>query len=139
MAGRDLADPTDVMGARRPSARWGRPSGDHDLRIEDVPFVTTDWSVAPATEQPGSSGCAISHTFEQGNIRVRLVEYTAGYLADHWCRRGHVVLVLDGELIVELDDGREMKLEAGMSFQVADDASAHRARTSTGARLFIVD
>jgi quercetin dioxygenase-like cupin family protein len=109
------------------------------LRIEGVPFVTTDWTQAPLTEHPGTSGRALWRSFEQGNLRVRMVEYSPGYQADHWCRRGHVLLVLEGELITELEDGREMTLKAGMSYQVADDASAHRSRTSTGARLFIVD
>jgi quercetin dioxygenase-like cupin family protein len=109
------------------------------LRIEGVPFAATDWAQAPVTEHLGTSGRALWRSFEQGNLRVRMVEYSPGYQADHWCRRGHVLLVLEGELITELEDGREVVLKAGMSYQVADDASAHRSRTSTGARLFIVD
>jgi quercetin dioxygenase-like cupin family protein len=109
------------------------------LRIEGVPFVTTDWTRAPVTEHAGTSGRALWRSFEQGNLRVRMVEYSPGYQANHWCRRGHVLLVLEGELITELEDGRELLLKAGMSYQVADEASAHRSRTSTGARLFIVD
>jgi hypothetical protein len=68
-----------------------------------------------------------------------MVEYSAGYQADHWCRRGHVLLVLSGELFTELDDGRSFTLQSGMSYQVADDTGAHRSRTATGATLFIVD
>lgn len=109
------------------------------MRIEGVPFAATDWAQAPVTEHLGTSGRALWRSFEQGNLRVRMVEYSPGYQADHWCRRGHVLLVLEGELITELEDGREVVLKAGMSYQVADDASAHRSRTSTGARLFIVD
>jgi quercetin dioxygenase-like cupin family protein len=78
-------------------------------------------------------------TIEQGNIRVRLVEYSPGYQADHWCRRGHVLLVLEGELVTELEDGTQATLTPGTSYQVADNASAHRSRTATGAKLFIVD
>ena len=74
-----------------------------------------------------------------GNIRIRMVEYTPGYLADHWCSRGHVLLVLEGELVTELSDGREFKLIPGMSYQVADDVNPHRSRTENGAKLFIVD
>lgn len=76
---------------------------------------------------------------EQGNIRVRLVEYSPGYQADHWCRRGHVLLVLEGELVTELEDGTQATLTAGTSYQVADNGAAHRSRTTTGAKLFIVD
>ena len=72
-------------------------------------------------------------------IRVRMVEYTPGYVADHWCRKGHVLLVLEGELETVLADGRVFKLKGGMSYQVADDAEPHMSRTITGARLFIVD
>jgi uncharacterized cupin superfamily protein len=78
-------------------------------------------------------------TLEIGNIRVRMVEYSPGYFADHWCSRGHVLLVLEGELVTELQDGRTFTLRPGMSYQVADDAEPHRSHTATGARLFIVD
>lgn len=74
-----------------------------------------------------------------GEVRVRLVEYTPGYFADHWCTKGHISLCLDGELVTELDDGRTFTLKPGLSYQVADSAEPHRSRTATGARLFIVD
>jgi hypothetical protein len=109
------------------------------MRIQDVPFMTTDWSAVPRTEHPGDTGVATWRTVEEGNIRVRMVEYSAGYVADHWCRRGHVLLVLEGELVTELQDGRAVTLRPGMSYQVAEDAAPHRSRTTTGARLFIVD
>ena len=70
---------------------------------------------------------------------MRLVEYSPGYLADHWCRKGHVLLCLEGELVTELEDGRVFTLKAGMSYQVADEAEAHRSSTVSGARLFLVD
>src|SRR5512140_3408555 len=107
------------------------------MRIESVPFMTTDWRTVPPTEHPGETGMALWRTIERGNIRVRMVEYSAGYQADHWCRRGHVLLVLTGELFTELDDGSSVTLRPGMSYQVADEAGAHRSRTSTGATLFI--
>ena len=109
------------------------------MKIEDVPFGTTDWSQVTPTEHAGETGKAIWRTLEIGNIRVRMVEYTPDYLADHWCRRGHVLLVLDGELVTELSDGRKFKLTPGMSYQVADDVNPHRSRTEKGAKLFIVD
>src|SRR5262245_61182141 len=101
--------------------------------------MTTDWSGIPRAERPGATGVAMWRTFEQGNIRVRMVEYRPGYQADDWCRRGHGLLVLQGELVTELEGGREVTLTAGTSYQVADDAAAHRSRTATGATLFIVD
>jgi hypothetical protein len=109
------------------------------MRIENVPFGTTDWSQVPATEHPGTTGVARWRTLEQGNIRVRMVEYSPGYLADHWCRRGHVLLVLEGELVTELENGTSVTLTPGTGYQVADDMMAHRSRTAGGAKLFIVD
>jgi quercetin dioxygenase-like cupin family protein len=109
------------------------------MRIEGVPFMTTEWSKVPPTEHPGTTGVALWRTVEQGNIRVRLVEYSAGYEADHWCRRGHVLLVLEGELVTELEDGSRVVLTPGMSYQVAENAEAHRSHTDAGAKLFVVD
>jgi quercetin dioxygenase-like cupin family protein len=104
-----------------------------------LPFTTTDWSQIPTTEHPGTTGVAVWRTVQAGVARVRMVDYSPGYAADHWCKRGHLLLVLEGELETELEDGRTVRLTRGMSYQVADDAMAHRSRTSSGAKLFIVD
>jgi quercetin dioxygenase-like cupin family protein len=104
-----------------------------------IPFGTTDWSSVAATEHNGESGIARWRTRQFGAIRVRMVEYSPGYKADHWCSKGHILFCLDGELHTELDDGRTFTLTPGMSYQVADNAEPHRSRTLTGARLFIVD
>jgi hypothetical protein len=109
------------------------------MQIQDVPFNTIDWSTVVVTKHSGITGEAYWRTFEMGNIRVRMVDYTPGYLADHWCNRGHVLLVLEGVLITELDDGRKFTLKPGTSYQVADGANPHRSYTETGAKLFIVD
>ena len=109
------------------------------MKIENVPFCTIDWSIVEPTIHPGITGEARWRTFEMGNIRVRMVEYTPGYLADHWCSRGHVLLVMEGELVTELHDGRKFVLTPGTSYQVADDLNPHRSMTEIGAKLFIVD
>ncbi|WP_435928614.1 DHCW motif cupin fold protein [Dryocola sp. BD613] len=109
------------------------------MQINELPFTTTDWASLPATEHPGITGKAFWRTQQFGPIRVRMVEYTAGYLADHWCQKGHVLLCLRGELCTELEDGRRFTLTPGMSYQVADDAEPHRSSTPGGATLFIVD
>ena len=109
------------------------------MHIEAVPFATVDWSHMPVTEHPGETGTATWQTVEIGNIRVRMVEYSPGYRADHWCHRGHVLLVLQGELVTEIANGTEHVLTPGMSYHVADGAAPHRSRTAAGARLFIVD
>ena len=109
------------------------------MQINDIPFGVTDWAAIPATEHPGESGVALWRTCQFGALRVRVVEYSAGYLADHWCHKGHVLLCLEGELTTELEDGRVFVLKPGMSYQVADGAEAHRSSTRVGARLFVVD
>lgn len=109
------------------------------MKIQDVPFMTTDWSKVPVTEHKGETGMAYWKTLEIGNIRVRMVEYTPNYIADHWCSRGHVLLVMDGELVTELKDGRKFAMTPGVSYQVATDAEAHKSSTTVGAKLFIVD
>jgi hypothetical protein len=109
------------------------------MKIENVPFHTTDWSKVPATQHAGEAGVASWRTIELGNIRVRHVDYSPGYVADHWCERGHVLLVLEGELVTELRDGRRFVLTAGQSYQVADGDGAHRSVSPLGAKLFVVD
>ena len=109
------------------------------MEISDIPFGTTDWSSIERTEHKGERGMAYWRTRQFGAIRVRMVEYTPGYVADHWCTKGHVLLCLEGELHTELEDGRTFVLRAGISYQVADDAEPHRSSTPVGAKLFIVD
>lgn len=109
------------------------------MQLTGIPFQTIDWDHVAPTRHAGETGHALWRTCEVGNVRVRLVEYSPGYLADHWCERGHVIHVLEGELHTELRDGRSFVLGAGQTYVVADGDGAHRSRTERGARLFIVD
>ena len=109
------------------------------MQMAGIPFGTTDWSAVEPSVHPGVTGTATWRTRDFGGIRVRLVEYTPGYLADHWCVKGHILLCLEGELLTELRDGRRFVLKPGMSYQVADNHEAHRSFTRTGVKLFIVD
>ena len=109
------------------------------MNMADIAFGTTDWSTVERTEHKGETGVAYWRTRDFGGIRVRMVEYSAGYLADHWCVKGHILLCLEGELHTELKDGRTFVLKPGMSYQVADNAEAHRSRTVVETRLFVVD
>ena len=109
------------------------------MRLTEIPFGTTDWSTVERVEYRGEIGRAWWRTRQFGETRVRMVEYSPGYLADHWCTKGHIILCLEGELHTELADGRTFVLKPGMTYQVADNAEAHRSSTATGARLFIVD
>lgn len=109
------------------------------MHIESFPFRTLDWSSVPKEEHPGETGVAYWQVQHLNNIRVRKVEYTPGYLADHWCSKGHVIYCLEGELETELGDGRRYSLTAGMCYFVGDNNEAHRSSTQTGCLLFIVD
>ena len=109
------------------------------MQLKDIPFQTVDWATIERTTHAGERGTAYWRTRQFGDVRVRMVEYSPGYLADHWCSKGHVLLCLDGELDTELQDGRKFTLTPGMSYQVADGAEAHRSSTNVGATLFIVD
>ena len=109
------------------------------MKLSDIPFGTTDWSAVERTEHPGETGVAHWRTRHFGGIRVRMVEYSPGYLADHWCSKGPILLCLSGSLLTELADGRRFVLTPGTSYQVADGAEPHRSSTEDGATLFIVD
>lgn len=109
------------------------------MQMSDIPFEITDWDSVEQTGHPGETGIAYWKTRNFGHIRVRMVEYSPGYLADHWCSKGHIILCLEGELHTELADGRKFVLKPGVSYQVADNAEPHRSYAPTGAKLFIVD
>lgn len=110
------------------------------MKIPESPFTFTDWSSVPTTVHPGETGVAIWRTLNIGELRIRQVEYSAGYLADHWCDRGHIFYVLDGELVSELRDGRKTVMTAGTSYHVSDFGdAAHRSSSTDGATIFIVD
>src|ERR1044072_7361710 len=109
------------------------------MEIANLPFGTTDWRQVELTTHAGVAGEARWRTRHFGNVRVRMLEYSAGYLADHWCTKGHFMLCLEGELETELADGRRFTLRPGMTYHVADGAEPHRSSTRTGAKLYVID
>lgn len=109
------------------------------MKMNNIPFGTTEWSDIIKTEHPGETGIAYWRTREFGELRVRMVEYSENYIADHWCDKGHILLLLEGELVTEFKDGGAVTLKPGQSYQVGDNTRAHRSVTSGGAKLFIVD
>ena len=106
---------------------------------KNIPFQTTDWSTIPATEHKGDSGVAYWRTIQYDGLRIRMVEYSKNYVADHWCQKGHIIYCIEGEMNTELVDGRVVKLSKGMSYQVSDELSSHRTSSAEGVKLFIVD
>lgn len=110
------------------------------MKIQDIPFTVTNWEEITTEAYKGEPGTSYWRTIQKGDIRVRKIEYSPGYRADHWCGRGHILLVLEGELFIQLKDGTEYTLSQGQSFIVGDDESnPHLAYTDKGAKVFIVD
>ena len=105
----------------------------------NILFQTIDWSVVPKTEHKGETGTAFWQTVQLPGLRIRIVEYSAGYLADHWCRKGHIVHCLEGEFVSESEDGNHSVLTTGMTYVVTDELSSHRSETQQGVKLLIVD
>ncbi len=104
-----------------------------------ISYQTIDWSSIPRSEHPGDTSTSYWRTLQLSGLRIRMVEYSPGYLADHWCRKGHIVHCLEGEFINEQEDGRQTVLNKGMTYVVSDGASSHRSRTEHGATLLIID
>lgn len=109
------------------------------MKMDSFPFQTINWSSIPKEEHKGETGVATWQLQMVNDIRVRMVEYSPGYKADHWCSKGHIIFCVEGEMDTELDDGRIMKLSEGMCYFVGDNCEAHRTSTKTGCKLFIVD
>ena len=109
------------------------------MEIRNIPFEIFNLPGTTPEEHKGVRGSAYWRTVQKGGIRVRLVDYTPGYVADHWCRKGHVVYVLEGAFESELKDGRKFRLTKGMCYLVSDDTDEHRSYTEQGVKLLIVD
>ena len=109
------------------------------MEIKDIPFEIFDLENVEPDIHKGITGNAIWKTIQKGNVRIRIVEYSKGYLADHWCKKGHAVFVLEGSLKSELKDGRKFDLSKGMCYLVADNTDEHRSYTENGVKLLIVD
>ncbi|RXJ80746.1 DHCW motif cupin fold protein [Arcobacter sp. F2176] len=109
------------------------------MNNKNIPFQTIDWSNIPKIEHKGESGVAYWQTLEFQGLRVRVVTYSANYVADHWCEKGHIVYCLEGEVINEQKDGESSILKPGMSYIVSDELSSHRSVTKDGVKLLIID
>lgn len=109
------------------------------MELAAFPFQTLDWSSIPKDEHKGETGSAWWQVFQMNNIRVRMVEYSANYKADHWCSKGHIIFCIKGQMDTLLEDGRVFTLSAGMTYHVGDNCEAHQSSTKEGCLLFIVD
>jgi quercetin dioxygenase-like cupin family protein len=109
------------------------------MNTEAIPFQVIDWTSIPKVEYKGDKGLAFWQTLQLQGLRIRIVEYSPGYLADHWCNKGHIVHCLEGEFVSELEDGKKFPMKKGMTFIVSDEMSSHRSSTKNGVTLLIID
>jgi len=107
--------------------------------MSTINFQAIDWQTIPKTEHIGEAGTSFWQTLQLGGLRIRLIEYSAGYIADHWCQKGHIVHCLEGEFISELEGKGEVLLTKGMTYVVSDNMSSHRSTSKNGVKLLIVD
>ena len=107
--------------------------------MSNIPFQTIDWTSVEKTEYKGERGIAYWQTIQFDSLRIRLVEYSKDYLADHWCKKGHIVHCLEGEFVSQLQNGQNFILSKGMTYVVSDDLSSHRSFSENGVKLLIID
>jgi len=109
------------------------------MNKKNIPFQTIDWTKIPKTEHKGDTGNAYWQTMQFEGLRLRIVEYSKGYVADHWCTKGHIVHCLEGDFVSELNDGEKFILTKGMTYVVTDELSSHRSSTENGVKVLIID
>jgi hypothetical protein len=109
------------------------------MNDQNIPFQTIDWTKILKTEHTGATGIAYWQTLQFQGLRIRIVEYSKGYLADHWCTKGHIVHCLEGDVVNEQQDGTKSILTPGMSYVVSDELSSHRSVSENGVKLMIID
>lgn len=105
----------------------------------NIAFQGIDWDTIEKVEHKGTTGTSFWQTLFLDGLRVRIVEYSAGYLADHWCQKGHIVHCLEGSFVNELESGVSNLFTKGMSYVVSDGMSSHRSVSTDGAKLLIID
>ena len=109
------------------------------MNNQNFPFQTIDWTNVPKTEHKGETGISYWQTIQLPGLRIRIVEYSKGYLADHWCTKGHIVHCIEGEFVSELKNGEKYVFTKGMTYVVSDELSSHRSITENGVKLLIID
>ena len=107
--------------------------------MDDIQFQAINWDTIQKTEHKGETGMSYWQTLQFGDLRIRMVEYSEGYLADHWCQKGHIVHCLEGSFVSELQNGQSFTFTRGMSYIVSDEQSSHRSISKNGVKLLIID
>ena len=105
----------------------------------NIEFQAINWDSIDTTEHKGETGTFLRKVLQFEGLRIRIVEYSKGYLAHHWCKKGRFVHCLEGEFISELENGGFYRLSKGMSYIVSDNLSSHRSFSRDGVKLLIID
>jgi len=109
------------------------------MNLGDLPLGLTDWSQIPESVHPGAPGTATVRSRQLGDIQLRLLVYSPNYVADHRCQKGHIVYVIQGQVVTEHRETTNYTLESGTTYHVPDNGPPHRAVSHGGATVFIVD
>jgi len=78
--------------------------------------------------------------FRSGNKQLRLLEFTSEFIEPDWCEKGHIGLVLSGELEIDFR-GRLVRFSEGSALFIPHGAtSGHKARSIAAVtQLFLVE
>jgi hypothetical protein len=107
--------------------------------MANIPFQTINWETIEQSEHKGETGTSFWKMLQYDDLRIRIVDLSPGYLADHWCQKGHIVYCLEGGFESELETGQKFMLTKGMGYVVSDNLSSHRSYSENGARMLIID
>ena len=109
------------------------------MTIDSFLPLSFDWDSIPTQKIDGETGFCTIKTKTLGEIKIRHIEYSANYSADHWCDKGHIVFIIDGELKIEHKDNSIHTLQGGMTYLIGDNTLAHQAKSKLGAKALIID
>ena len=78
--------------------------------------------------------------FQQGNRKLRLVEFHRGFAEPDWCTKGHIGYVLDGEMDIDFN-GTLVRFSAGDGVYIPPGVeNKHMARVLTDVvKLILVE
>ena len=110
------------------------------MKLNDVSYSLIDWQNVESTEVKGITGHAFWKTKKFNDLRIRIIEKSPGYRADHYCKKGHVIYVIDGEMVIDFENGEKFSVSAGQTVFLGDDPEfGHSTFTENGIKYFIID
>ncbi len=105
----------------------------------NILFQTIDRTSVEKSEHKGETGTAYLQTVQSERLRIRILEYSDRYSADHWCQKGDIVHCLESEFMSELSTCEKIKLTQGETYVVSDELSSHRSVSAGGVKLLMID